>query len=144
MAAKKVDYSSETSVTEALRSQDAVVSILASAAVRGQRLIIDAAVAAGVKRFIPSEFGINTRALGDSPISKILGGKTASVNYLIEKSKEDPGFTWTGLSTGLFFDFVSLTPCNLARWTPHATLLGEDGMVDPLECRSVPRCPTAS
>lgn len=63
-------------------------------------------MAAGVKRFIPSEFGINTRKVQGTTIGKILAGKVAVVDYLAEKARENPGFSWTGLSTGLFFDWV--------------------------------------
>ena len=55
-----VDYASMESLTDALRGQDAVVSTLASVSLSAQFLMIDAAIAAGVKRFIPSEFGSNT------------------------------------------------------------------------------------
>lgn len=75
--------------------------------VGAQKLAVDAAVEVGVKRFIPSEFGINTRRVRDKPIGKILAGKIAIVDYLQEKAKENPDFTWTGLTTGLFIDGVS-------------------------------------
>jgi hypothetical protein len=65
-------------------------------------------VAAGVKRFIPSEFGINTREVRGTPIGKILAGKIAVVDYLEETARKNPSFSWTGLSTGLFFDWVCL------------------------------------
>jgi putative NADH-flavin reductase len=104
---KKVDYESSDSLKEAFAGQDAVVSAIATPAVGGQQIIVDAALAAGVKRFIPSEFGINTRIVGGTPIGKILTGKVGTVDYLASKAKENPDFSWTGLSTGLFFDWVS-------------------------------------
>ncbi|KAI1074835.1 NAD(P)-binding protein [Whalleya microplaca] len=102
---KKVNYQSVDSLTSALEGQDAVVSTIATVAVGGQYPLVDAAVAAKVKRFIPSEFGINTRTVKDTAIGKILQGKVKTVDYLQEKSKEHPWFTWTGVSTGLFFDW---------------------------------------
>lgn len=102
---KKVDYESIDSLKEAFGGQDVVVSAIATPAVQGQKTIIDAAIAAGVKRFIPSEFGINTRITGGTAIGKILSGKVAIVDYLDEKSKSNPEVTWTGVSTGLFFDW---------------------------------------
>ncbi|KAI1333935.1 hypothetical protein F5Y15DRAFT_421400 [Xylariaceae sp. FL0016] len=102
---KGVDYGSVESLTAALQGQDAVVSTVATMATGGQQLLVDAAVAAGVKRLIPSEFGINSRILGSSAIGKILQGKIKTLDYINEKSKENPGFTWTGISTGLFFDW---------------------------------------
>ena len=106
VTAKKVDYSSLESLKEALSGQDAVVSTIATPAIGQQLLLVDAAFAVGIKRFIPSEFGVNTRTLGDAKIAKILGGKIKVVNYLQEKAKENSSFTWTGLSNGLFFDIV--------------------------------------
>lgn len=100
---KKVDFGSTESLKEAFAGQDAVVSAIATAAVGSQQLIIDAAIAAGVKRYIPSEFGINTRLTPGTTIGKILAGKVAVVDYL--KTKESPNFSWTGLSTGMFFDW---------------------------------------
>jgi hypothetical protein len=41
---------------------DAVVSLVGAAALTQQKGAIDAAVEAGVKRFIPSEFGCDTQA----------------------------------------------------------------------------------
>jgi len=106
LAVKKVDFESFDALKSAFDGQDAVVSVVATMAIASQRVAIDAAVAAGVKRFVPSEFGINTRKVQGTTIGKILAGKIAIVDYLNEKSKENPTFTWTGLSTGLFFDWV--------------------------------------
>lgn len=101
----KTDYDSSESLAEAFKGQDAVVSVIASAAVKEQQKIIDAAVKAGVKRFIPSEYGINTQNL-EGGIGKILSGKTATQEILKKAAAENAGFSWTGLSTSMFFDWV--------------------------------------
>jgi hypothetical protein len=62
-------------------------------------------VKAGVKRFIPSEYGINTQNL-EGGIGKILSGKTATADLLKKSASEHAGFSWTGLSTSMFFDWV--------------------------------------
>ncbi|KAI1086792.1 NAD(P)-binding protein [Rostrohypoxylon terebratum] len=105
LTVKKVDYRSFESLVSALEGQDAVVSAIATVAVGSQKILADAAVAAKVKRFISSEFGVNTRTLGDSAIGKILRGKVEVLDYIIEKSRENPWFTWNGVSSGLFFDW---------------------------------------
>ncbi|KAK4225423.1 hypothetical protein QBC38DRAFT_264373 [Podospora fimiseda] len=105
VAIKKVDYNSYDALLSVFTGQDAVVSVIGTAAVPSQKIAVDAAVAAGVKRFIPSEFGINTRKVRDLPIGKILAGKIGVVDYLQEKAKENEAFTWTGITTGLFFDW---------------------------------------
>ncbi|KAB5584998.1 hypothetical protein GE09DRAFT_1048209 [Coniochaeta sp. 2T2.1] len=102
---KKVNFSDSKSLGEAFAGQDAVVSAIATAAIGTQTPIVDAAVAAGVKRYIPSEFGINTRLTPGTTIGKMLAGKVAVADYLAEKAKENPNFSWTGISTGMFFDW---------------------------------------
>ncbi|KAL2138917.1 hypothetical protein VTI28DRAFT_6049 [Corynascus sepedonium] len=106
VAIKTVDYTSFDDLKAAFDGQDAVVSVLATASVGApQRLAVDAAVAAGVKRFIPSEFGINTRKVRGTSIGKILAAKIGTVDYLEELVAKGEGLTWTGVSTGLFFDW---------------------------------------
>ncbi|ROV91529.1 hypothetical protein VMCG_09466 [Cytospora schulzeri] len=102
---KTVDYNDLESLKAALTGEDAVVSAIASSATGPQQQkLADAAFAAGVKRFIPSEFGINTRKVQGLPIGKIVAGKTNLVDDLQKKAEENNGFSWTGLSNGLFFD----------------------------------------
>jgi hypothetical protein len=112
---KKVDYESLDSLKAALEGQDALVSAAATVAVGNQYPIIDAAVATGVKRFIPSEFGINTRTVEHPGLKSILQGKIKTLDYIIEKNKENPSFTWTGVTNGLFFDWV----CDMPDSTSH-------------------------
>lgn len=107
---KTVDYDSLDSLKSALTGQDAVVSVIATAALGQQQKLVDAAYAVGVKRFIPSEFGINTRKLEGLKIGSIVAHKTKLVDDLQKKAEEKPDFSWTGLSNGLFFDLVSSPP----------------------------------
>ncbi|KAF4630869.1 hypothetical protein G7Y89_g7262 [Cudoniella acicularis] len=109
----KVNYDSIDSITEVLKGQDALVSTLGTLAVGNQKQLIDAAVKAGVKRIIPSEFGCDlhnekTRAL------PVYAGKVEIEKYLDDLAVK--GFTsYTliftgpfldgGLRNGLFFNF---------------------------------------
>jgi hypothetical protein len=102
---RRIDFDSPEILTKALSGQDAVVSLMAPGGIGEQKKAIDAAIEAGVKRFLPSEFGVNTRT-ATGAISKALAAKIGITEYLITKSKENPSFTWTGLSTGVFFDWV--------------------------------------
>ena len=52
----KSDFSLE-SLTKVFQGQDAVISMLPITALAGQGIVIEAAIAAGVKRFLPSEYG---------------------------------------------------------------------------------------
>jgi uncharacterized protein YbjT (DUF2867 family) len=101
----KTDYSSIESIAEAFKGQDAVVSTLATAALGQQQTIVDAAIKAGVKRFIPSEFGMDTTTI-EGGAKKILGAKIALQGVLAKAAEENKGFSWTGISTGMFFDWV--------------------------------------
>ncbi|EGU73298.1 hypothetical protein FOPG_18697 [Fusarium oxysporum f. sp. conglutinans race 2 54008] len=102
---KRVDYDSVESLKSALQDQDAVVSTITPTLLSKQVQIIDAAIAAGVRRFIPSEYGINTRTVDHDGLKAMVGPKIQTVDYLIEKSKGTPSLSWTGLATGLFLDW---------------------------------------
>lgn len=93
----------EAEVLEAFKGQDAVVSTIASAGVVKQISIVDTAIKAGVKRFVPSEFvsdTLNQKAAALLP--QIFKGKVETVEYLKKKQKE--GLTWTAFVTGQFFE----------------------------------------
>lgn len=108
---EKVDFKSEESLVAALAGHDALVCAIGTMATGEQIKLIDAAVAAKVKRFIPSEYGLNTRTVGASTkLGKMLGTKIKTVDYLIAKSEELGWFSWTGLGNNLFFDWVSKAP----------------------------------
>ncbi|KFX85799.1 hypothetical protein V490_09403 [Pseudogymnoascus sp. VKM F-3557] len=99
----KVDFDSVASLTEALKGQDALVSTIGNAALQGQNLLVDAAVAAGVSRFLPSDFGSNI----DNPKAgalPVFGYKVATANYSKEKAASNPSFTYTFIRTGAFLD----------------------------------------
>ena len=93
----------EAELIEVFNGQDAVISTMATVGAEKQKAIIDAAIKAGVKRFVPSEFGSDTRnkrALAIIP--EYFKGKYETVEYL--KLKEQEGLTWTAFVTGPFFD----------------------------------------
>lgn len=94
----------ETQLVSILTGQDIVISAIATQAVGQQRTIIDAAVKAGAKLFIPSEFGHDTR---NQRAAELLPGfvcktKRGIVQYL--QSKEDAGLKWTAFVTGPVFE----------------------------------------
>lgn len=69
-----------------------------------QLKLVDAAIAAGVKRFIPSEYGCNTADERIRKLVPVFVGKRKVVDYLISKENE---ISWTAVITGLFADLVS-------------------------------------
>lgn len=119
----EVDFNSVKSLTAALKGVDAVVSTVGGAAVDNQTVLIDAAIAAGVKRFIPSEFGNVTTnpKLEKFPIYS----STFNIrNYLQEKAAAGE-LSWTVLACGAFLDSVLNTPVLLDFQNHTVTLLDE-------------------
>lgn len=102
VTARQVNYDSVESLTTALQGQDAVVSLVSQKAILKQKALIDAAVAAGVKRFFPMEFGVDTI----NPKVRALPVKAHKVevqNYLAEVSAKTD-LTYTILLNGPFLD----------------------------------------
>jgi len=99
----KTDYSSPSSLAKAFEGQDAIVSIVGGEGYTVQKTIIDEAIKAGVRRFIPSEFGSDTVSAETRAIVPFFEGKKEIVDYL--KTKESETFSWTSLITGPFFDW---------------------------------------
>lgn len=94
----KSDYS-PSSLEKAFKDQDAVISLVGSPGLAGQKTLVDAAVKAGVKRFIPSEFGSNTSSEAVRAKVPIFSTKKEIIDHL--RSKESDGITWTGVVSQL-------------------------------------------
>ena len=98
-----VDFDSIDSLTAALQGQDAVIATVGMGGVAPQIKLIDAAIAAGVQRFIPSEFGSDlsvpkTRAL------PVFGEKVKVSDYLHEKAAAGK-ITYTDVYNSAFADW---------------------------------------
>ncbi|KAL5116196.1 hypothetical protein ACEQ8H_005861 [Pleosporales sp. CAS-2024a] len=96
----RANYDSPDALKKAFQDQDVVVSLVGGAALGDQNKFIDAAIAAGVKRFIPSEYGCDTSDARAREIAPILNAKFATANYL--RSKES-AISWTAIITGPFW-----------------------------------------
>ncbi|KAJ2895212.1 hypothetical protein MKZ38_006763 [Zalerion maritima] len=92
--------------TEALRGFDACVVAFRTRDVDLHLAIAEAAAKAGVKHFIPADFG---SADSSSPRTRelvpLFSRKTQVREKCQELVKEYPGFSWTSLVTGHFFDW---------------------------------------
>lgn len=86
----------------AFKGQDAVISTITTAAANGQKPLIDAAIAAGVRRFIPSEFGNDLRATEAVKLVPFFEDKVETLNYL--KARQDK-IEWTAIPNGAFYDW---------------------------------------
>jgi uncharacterized protein YbjT (DUF2867 family) len=100
----EVDFESTQSLIAALQGAEVVISCLATLAIGSQTPLIDASVAAGVRRFIPAEFGMDSR----NPLCVVLpvcAPKVDTQKYLQEKANSNRGFSYTGIANGLFLDW---------------------------------------
>ncbi|PNS19236.1 hypothetical protein CAC42_2413 [Sphaceloma murrayae] len=98
---KQVDPTDNASVTAALKGVDAFVSVVGNSAFGQQSALIDAAIAAGVKFFIPSEFGSNTENAKTAALP-VFGAKIQTQKYLEEK-KDKIGYAF--INNGAFLDW---------------------------------------
>ena len=102
---KPVDYGNVPELTEALKGQDALVNATYIAEIVPQINLVDAAVAAGVYRYLPSEYGLDTNKpeIGELPIFE---AATAGLKHMHEKCAA-PGVitTYTEVHNGGFLDW---------------------------------------
>ncbi|KAL5113632.1 hypothetical protein ACEQ8H_008497 [Pleosporales sp. CAS-2024a] len=101
---RKSDFSPK-SLEEAFAGQDVVISTISGGDFKLQITIIDALVAAGVKRFIPHEFGHDTLNQGIQARIPKYAGRAKVLHHLENKvAPETPGFDWIGIATGYTLD----------------------------------------
>lgn len=86
--------------------QDVVISIVGATGIGEQKVYVDAAVQAGVKRFLPSEFGVNGQSEAVKQLIPFFKVKQDLLDYLVEKEKDE--LSWTAVITGVLYDWVSL------------------------------------
>ncbi|KAE8391164.1 NmrA-like family protein [Aspergillus alliaceus] len=117
-----VDYNSLESLTSALDGQEVVVSTLGAIPRDIHLRLVDAAVAAQVQRFIPSEFGSDTTNENAAKLP-VYQDKIAVQKYLQEKSRESGGkFSYTLQINGPFLDWGLMVKFLLNWEGPEAEL----------------------
>ena len=115
MKAVTIDYNDAQSLTSALSGQDALVCTLSRSAVPCQIALIDAAVVAGVQRFIPSEFGAN---LNNENCRRLFNYREkVKVQEYLEQKVEQSSMTYTYIYTNVLMDWsleagILLDLCN--------------------------------
>ncbi|PON23685.1 hypothetical protein TGAM01_v207332 [Trichoderma gamsii] len=98
----KSDFS-DRDLEAAFKGQDAVISALGNAGFGEQKKVVDAAISAGVKRFLPSEFSASSQDAGVLQLLPLFAPKAEFIEYL--KAKQSANFSWTGIATSLLFDW---------------------------------------
>lgn len=106
---KKVDLSSQQDLVEAFKDQDAIICTLNDAAVSAQTGLIEAAVEAGVKRFIPSEWANIDLKASVPELEEGITRRLSIIELLDQKAKDaavtGKVFHWTAVNCGVFFDW---------------------------------------
>jgi len=119
----EVDYTSVESLAAALKGIDALVSTVGHAAIESQTILIDASIAAGVKRFIPSEFGSCTT--NPKLVTFPMYASFYKIKRYLEEKAKAGKLTWTVLACGAFQEFLFGQPFFLDYANHKATLFDE-------------------
>lgn len=93
------DMNDPASLDRACEGMDAVVSALGGGQLMQQTDLLNAAVKAGVKRFIPSEFGVDPHASGPG-VCDLFDAKAA-----IQQKVKESGIDYTMIYTNGFMEF---------------------------------------
>ena len=113
------DHEEKASLVKALQGQDALVNCVPGGATKfeSQRLLIDAAIEAGVKLFFASEYSADIMGpLYQRFPTQVVGDKVKIRQYLMEKAASGE-IAYTALNGGPFFDMCeSLLLCNSASF----------------------------
>ena len=92
-------------LVKALKGQDVVISAIGFFAQAEQYKIIHAAIEASVKRFIPSEWGMDNADIKNQELCPIFARKAEVERYL--RSKETETFSWTAVATSIWLDWCA-------------------------------------
>lgn len=123
---KVPDGASEDELAKKLEGQDALVVTMAGSKTAEQIHLANACVKAGVKRFIPADFGsVDSQDERPRQLVPLFGEKVKVRTHLEELASKHSGFSWSSLVCGHFFDW------GLKGGFLHFDL--KDGMADILD-----------
>ncbi|KAK0610825.1 hypothetical protein B0T14DRAFT_529159 [Immersiella caudata] len=97
---------------EAFRGHDVIVCCMTTLSVADQFRFIDAAIAAGVRRYVPSEYGLNNMRPDAQALNFVFQSKGAVQTYLRERAAEGK-IEWMSISCGMWI-----------RWSMDHDFLG--------------------
>jgi hypothetical protein len=94
------------SLVAALQGQDSLILAFELGDVDRHLRLVDAAVAAGVKHVMPADWGsVDAESELAQKLVKIYRGKVAIKRRVEKLAAENPGFTWTAIVCGHFFEW---------------------------------------
>jgi hypothetical protein len=97
---------------ESFQGQDAIIDLIAQSSLEDRKKVIDAAVDAGVKRFIPSEFSGNMDNKANVLIISLFVDRVAVRDYAKEKAAANLSLSCTTVSNRPFYDWVCIHVCH--------------------------------
>jgi hypothetical protein len=122
----KVDLSSEADLTTAFKGQDVVVSALPNPRLSSDKIWMNAAISAGVRRIIPSEFSTNLETKLSQALP-IVSDKIEIRKY-VEELAASGKIEWTSVNNGPFFvPFIWLSGWMGAGLSSKVTTLHDGG-----------------
>ncbi|XXG98003.1 hypothetical protein Hte_004319 [Hypoxylon texense] len=105
-------YPTDDLVT-AFKGQDVVVNCMTTLSVADQFRMVDAAIAAGVRRYVPSEYGLNNARPEAQALNEVFHEKGKIQEYLRAKAATG-AIEWTSIACGIWLkwgmahDFVGM------------------------------------
>ncbi|KAL6408677.1 hypothetical protein AUP68_07621 [Ilyonectria robusta] len=126
----------KSSLVESFKGQDAVVDLIAQGSLDERKRFVDAAAEAGVKRYIPGEFSGNMENKANVSVFPLFADRVAAREYVKAKAAAVPGFTFTMISNGPFYDWAlknGFIGFNLE--TQNATIYGDGNQ--PASCTTL-------
>ncbi|KAK3385695.1 NmrA-like family protein [Podospora didyma] len=115
-------------LTKALAGQDAAVCVVGPGGIGSQIAMIDAAEAAGVKRFIVDDFGWGPESRSLPEFDAIGAPRKAAWDHARAKAKANSAFSFTGVSIGNPIDWaLKRFPAMGFDVTRHISIIYDDG-----------------
>ncbi|RAH86325.1 NAD(P)-binding protein [Aspergillus japonicus CBS 114.51] len=93
-------------LTAALTGQDAAICVVGPGGIPAQATMVEAAAAAGVQRFIIDDFGWGHNPHSLPEFSAIHAQRRVGWDLAQQTARENPGFTFTGITTGNPIDWA--------------------------------------
>lgn len=118
IAVIRTEYTVEK-LTLALKGQDAAVCAVGTGGIASQVIMIDAAEAAGVKRFVVDDFGWGPDFRSFPEFKAIGMQRRAAWSHAKTRSEANPNFTFTGITIGNPIDWVSRQDPKIEQWSPE-------------------------
>ncbi|KAH7123263.1 NmrA-like family protein [Dactylonectria estremocensis] len=121
---RKTDFT-DADLQAAFKGHDVVISALGAGGFDEQKKLVDAALSAGVKHFLPSEFSASVEDEAVLQLLPLFGQKKELIKYL--QSKESTGLSWTGIAISGLFDWGLETGFLGFDLAKHTATIWDDG-----------------